>query len=227
MTEHAVAEGGGAPPASQRVIAREPVLGRLAVISGMSLMVGAIPIPFLPDRLVKQLRGAVVHEVVSRHGLSLSGDARDTLASTSTDKGMRKLLRKGMHFMLKRVIKRMGPLAPLGAAASAVEVYALGHLLDRYLERVRRRGTVRVQQPEALRVRRAIDRATLRAFHPETVARPLLLRQGAEDLRDEFTRWVDTLLLSGATMPSYFIRRLEAAFDVVVGESPELIDESE
>ena len=50
------------------------------------------------------------------------------------------------------------------------------------------------------------------------------MRAGAEDLRDEYTRWVDTFLLTGAALPSYVERRLESAFDEVCAESPELYD---
>ena len=50
------------------------------------------------------------------------------------------------------------------------------------------------------------------------------LNQGAEDLRDEFTRWIDALLLTSAALPSYVERRLEAAFDEIVAETPGLQD---
>jgi hypothetical protein len=43
-----------------------------------------------------------------------------------------------------------------------------------------------------------------------------------EDLRDEFTRWIDALLLTSAALPSYLERRLEAAFDEIVEQTPGL-----
>jgi len=77
---------------------------------------------------------------------------------------------------------------------------------------------------EARLVREAIDRALLRAMSPALRPPVATLNQGAEDLRDEFTRWVDALLLTSAALPSYLERRLEAAFDEIVADMPGLQD---
>jgi hypothetical protein len=45
----------------------------------------------------------------------------------------------------------------------------------------------------------------------------VILPAAGEDLRDEFTRWLDTLLLAGAAAPDYLERRLNTAFDEIVG----------
>ena len=58
-----------------------PVPGRLGVLTGASLLVGFIPLPFVPDRVIRQLRGAIVHDVSSRHGISLTTEARRALAA--------------------------------------------------------------------------------------------------------------------------------------------------
>lgn len=202
----------------------ERIPGRLAVLTGLSAVVGAIPLPLLPARALLHLRGAVAHEVASRHGLSLSREARDALASPSSNDRMRDMLRKGAEMLARRILRRLGPLGPLSTAARSLELYALGHLFERYIRRVRPRGTLRVQGPEARRVREAIDRAVLRAFYPSTHPERLMLTEGVEDLRDEFTRWIDTVLLGAATLPSYLGRRLDAAFDDVVATTPELRD---
>jgi hypothetical protein len=68
-------------------------------------------------------------------------------------------------------------------------------------------------------LRTAIDAAVLRAFMPSTRPVPLALPQASEDLRDSFTRWIDLLLIGGATLPSYIERRLEAAFDEVIEQA--------
>ena len=44
----------------------EAVMGRLGVLTGLSLVAGSIPIPFLPDRVLVQVRGVVAHEVAAR-----------------------------------------------------------------------------------------------------------------------------------------------------------------
>lgn len=214
-------------PASTRVLAATPIAGRLGVLTGAALLAGTLPLPVLPDRMLLHLRGAIAHDTAARHAVSLATDARQTLAQPSSSDRMRAMLRKGFEMLVRQLLRRLGPLAPLSAVARAFEVYALGHLLDRYLRRVRRQRSLRMHQPEAARLRQCIDEAVIRAFYPSTKPQPLLLVEGAEDLRDEFTRWVDTLLLAGATLPSYLQRRLEAAFDEVVARMPELRGESD
>jgi len=191
---------------------------------GLSLMAGTIPIPFVPDRVLYQLRGAVAYEVASRNGLSLSSDARHALAVVHTTSFTRKMLRKGAELTAGAFLKRMGPLSRFRGAAGALEVYALGYLLDRYMREVRPIGPLRMQQAEALRIRKAIDQATRLACKPDTKPTPLLLGEGAEDLRDGFTRWIDSLLVGATTLPSYLERRLDAAFGEVLIASPSLRD---
>jgi hypothetical protein len=135
---------------------------------------------------------------------------------------MRTLLRRSIEIATRRLLRRLGPLALLSTVATAFEVYALGHLLERYVRQVRPTGTIRVQEREARQVRSAIDAAVLRAFSPAVEPSPLRVGEPAEDLRDEFTRWVDTLLLTGATLPNYVERRLDAAFDYVVAHDSDL-----
>ena len=209
-------------PADHRVTSAQPVSGRLGVLTAMSLLAGAIPIPILPERALRQLRGAIVHEVASRHGLSLSSDAREVLANPSSKDRMRDMLRRGAEMFAKRILRRIGPLGPLSKLARTVEVFALGVLFDRYLTQVRQVKHARILEPEARRIRDAIDASVIRALYPSLAPTPLMLPQGAEDMRDEFTRFLDTFLVGAATLPSYFERRLTAAFDEVAKTSPEL-----
>jgi hypothetical protein len=225
-----------APPRSPESVARqdEPatalvthgtaVPGRLAVLSGVSLLLGAVPLPILPSRMLRQVRGAVAYDALSRHGVALVSDARDVLAEPDSTDRMRKFLRKGVELASRRILRRLGPFAALSAIASSFEVFALGHLLERYVVQVRPSGSIRMHEPEARRVRRAIDSAVLRIFSPGVETTRLTLPDAPEDLRDELTRWIDTLLLTGATLPSYLQRRLDAAFDRIVAQSPELWD---
>src|ERR1700733_3482897 len=62
-----------------------PPTGRLAVMTAYAVAATAIPVPFVPDRVLVLVRGAVVHDVVSRHGLSLTTDARAALAEPDSD----------------------------------------------------------------------------------------------------------------------------------------------
>ncbi|HVY47782.1 MAG TPA: hypothetical protein VHB21_17965, partial [Minicystis sp.] len=144
-------------------------------------------------------------------------DARELLANPGSPD--RHKLVHAAETIARQVLRRfVGPLGTLSFAASGVEVFALGLLLERYLRDVRPRGGVRVHLDEARAVRDAIDKAVVRAVSP--ALRPALttMEPAVGDLRDEFTRWVDALLLTSATVPSYVQRRLEAAFDEVAAE---------
>jgi hypothetical protein len=198
---------------------RRPVPGRLPMIAGMAVLSAAVPVPFLPQRALRHLRGAVAHDAAARHGLSLSSEARDALAEPSSGDRLRKALRRAAELVAFRLAR---PLAPVAAAARALEVYALGHLLDRYFAEVRGELGTRVLEPEARRIRRAIDSAAVGVVHPSLQGRGTSAPPASEDLRDDFTRWIDRLVLGAASLPSWLERRLDASFDEVVARSPEL-----
>jgi hypothetical protein len=196
-----------------------PTSGRLAILTGLSLAASAIPIPFLPDRVVVQIRGAIAQDVASRHGLSLTTDARTSFSHTSGDAPVRAVIRKGIGILSKTILKRLGPLAALSSAATGVEVFALGLLLDHYVVHHRKSSAVRIHAEEAREVRDRIDRSIVRALSPSLNPQPVPLLPGVEDLRDEFTRWMDTALLLGASFPAYVERRLLSAFDELTREA--------
>jgi hypothetical protein len=197
--------------------------GRLAVLTAFALAASAVPLPVLPDLVVVRVRGATAHDTVARHGLSLTNEARAIFASA--DAGSNKVLaRKAGEALVREVLKRLGPLGALTTLTRGLEVYALGILLDRYIQRVRASGSVRIDIKEAKRVRDAIDKAVLRSLSPALAPSSTTLRRGAEDLRGEVTRWTDALLLTGASLPGYIERRLHAAFDEIASESSGLRD---
>lgn len=211
----------GSSPSSTAVArSAPPPSGRLAVLTAYAMAATAIPLPFLPDRLLARLRGAVVQDVISRHGLSLTSDARELLAEPESESRTR--LVKAAEGVARTLLKRLRPLGVLNAASRGVEIFALGLLLDRYATQVRSTSAVRMHREEARHLRAAIDKAVLRAVSPALHPTATTLDAGAEDLRDELTRWIDTALLTSATLPSYLERRLETAFDQVVAESPEM-----
>ena len=198
---------------------RSAASGRLAILTGLSLAASALPVPLLPDRVILQIRGAIAQDVAARHGLSLTAEARRSFAESRQDSPMGDILKRGIGFLSKTFVKKLSPLTSLFTASAAVEVFALGHLLDRYLDRHRSTGSVRIQAEEAREVRRMIEAAVVRAFSPALRPEPVPLLPQVEDLRDEFTRWVDTVLLSSASVPAYLERRLDAAFDAVLAET--------
>jgi len=190
-----------------------PPSGRLAVLTGLAVATASVPIPILPGRMIARIRGAIAHDTVARHGLSLTTDARYILAEPSADHAV---LRRAAETVAVELIKRLRGVGMVAAAASGLEVYALGYLLDRYLAIARQTGAARIHADEARRIRELINRAVARLISPTLSPTQAILPAGAEDLRDEVTRWTDTLLLAGASVPDYLDRRLDAAFDAVL-----------
>jgi hypothetical protein len=136
------------------------------------------------------------------------------------DSEARTRLVRAAESVARQLLRQLRPLGVLTAASRGIELYALGVLLERYVSKVRAAGAVRMHLEEARLVRDAIDRSILRALSPALRPAPTTLGEGVEDLRDEFTRWIDALLLTSAALPSYLERRLEAAFDEVVEQTP-------
>jgi hypothetical protein len=202
--------------------ASSPPTGRLTMMTAYAVAATVIPIPFVPDRVIARVRGALVHDVAARHGLSLTSDARAMLAEPNSD--MRTRLVRTAETIARQVLRRVRPLGVLSSASRGVELYALGLLFERYVTQVRRTGAVRMHLEEARMVRESIDRALVRAFSPALRPPMTTVGAGVEDLRDEFTRWIDALLLTSAAVPSYLERRLTAAFDEIVAESPGMQD---
>ncbi len=193
-----------------------PVEGsRLGVYAALGATIGAVPLPWLPDSLVRRVRGALVHDIAVRHGLSLTRDARDVLAEPLGPDGPRSLLSQAARFLgarfAARTLTRFGPLALVWPARAALRTYTLGHLFDRYLDLSRVERAVRIDVEEARRVRLAIDGALSRALTVHATARPE--PSTIDDQRDAVTALVDGLLGVAAGVPERLVQRLDAAFD--------------
>jgi hypothetical protein len=193
-----------------------PPSGRLGLMTAFAVAASAVPVPIVPDRLVDRVRGAIAHDTVARHGLSLTTEARAVLAAPG---GLdRAMAIKAAEVLLTAVLRRLGPLGAAVLVARGLETFALGHLLDRYFAHHRKERGVRIQADEARHVRSLIDRALVRSFSPNLRPHMAILPGPVEDVRDEWTRWTDAVLLTTAALPSYVERRLEAAFDQVIAE---------
>lgn len=204
-------------PSSEHALGRRQLgTGRLGTYTVLGAASGVVPLPWVPDAIVRRVRGALVHDLTSRHGLSLAPEARSVLVEPAGTEGPRGFVSQGVTFAVTRVLGRFGPLAFLPPVRSALGTWVLGHLLERYLETARAQRSVRVDIEEARRVRRAIDQALLYALTTE--ARPS--REDPpippEDLRDPRSQLVDGVLISIASVPGWLVRRLEAAFDEVL-----------
>jgi hypothetical protein len=200
----------------QREARTRPVeRGRLGVYAAMGGSLGAIPLPWVPDALAKRVRGALVHDVATRHGLSLTRDARDVLAEPSGPDGPRGIVAQALRFagvrLAARILTGIGPIAAVWPLRHAVTTFLLGHLFDRYLELSRTDRAVRIDVEEARRVRQAIDGAVLRAL--TVVTPPTHEPPAIDDQRDAMDAFIDAVLGVTAGLPARAVRRVELAFD--------------
>ena len=190
--------------------------GRLGTYTMLGAACGIVPLPWIPDATVRRVRGALVFDLTSRHGLSLTPEARTILIEPNGTEGPRGFVNQGVRFAIGKVLGRLGPFALVPPVRSALGTYVLGHLLQRYLETARTARSVRIDIEEARRVRRAIDQAMIYALTTE--ARPSREDPpfAPEDLREGNEQVVDGVLISIASMPGWLVRRLDAAFDEVL-----------
>jgi hypothetical protein len=189
--------------------------GRLGVYTALGASVAALPLPWLPDALSRRVRGALVHDIAVRRGLSLTREARDLLAEPSGPDGPRGVVAQALRFfgvkLAARLFARFGPIGMFWPVQQALRTFALGRLFDRYLERARTERAVRIDVDEARRVRRAIDAAFARAITVQVA--PAEEPAAIDDQRDATTALVDALLGIAAGVPERLLRRLEVAFD--------------
>jgi len=195
--------------------------GRLGVYAAIGASLASVPLPWLPDSFARRVRGALVHDVAARHGLSLAREARELLAEPSGPDGPRGLLAQALRFfgarLAIRALTSFGPIAVVWPIRNAAGTYLLGHLFDRYLELSRTERAVRIDVEEARRVRLAIDRAVVRAL--TVVTPPLDEPMVIDEQRDAASVVVDTVLGTAAGLPARLMLRVEAAFDELLTQS--------
>jgi hypothetical protein len=186
--------------------------GRLGAFTLLGAAAGSVPLPWVPAALARRVRGALVQDIVARYGLSLSPEARDVFADTDRRERSKSLAREAMRFLTTRVLGRLGPMSMFPPVRTGLDTFVLGHLLSRYLAS-RKEASIRIEEEEAVAVRRMIDRALVHALTAGIEGLPEPLEPPPEDLRDEITQAVDGVLIATATVPSWLVRRLDAAFD--------------
>jgi len=187
--------------------------GRIGAYTALGGAASVVPLPWLPDVVLRRIRGAMVHEIAVRHGLSLSSDARKILSEPSGTDGPRGLLENGVRFAAGQLLSRFGPFGLLPPVRSAVSTFLLGHLFERYLEIARSDRSIRINAEEARRIRRAIEQAIVLAFTADTSQHSDPAPVAAEDLRDQLTQIIDGVIMKITSLPVWLTRRVEAAFD--------------
>lgn len=206
-----------------RVVGPRPVAegGRLAVYSILGAAAGAVPFPWVPDALASRVRGALVHDLAARHGVSLAPEARAVLSHPWGPRAQRGMAAAALSYVSVRLamhaLARVGPVALAWPLRYGVRTYVLGHLFDRYLEIERTERAVRIDADEARRVRAAIDGAMLRSFsvHPSMPEEPAPV----DDQREPAMALIDGFLSGAAGVPDRLTRRLEAAFDELISKA--------
>jgi hypothetical protein len=110
------------------------------------------------------------------------------------------------------MLGRLGPIQFLAPVRSGLATFVLGHLFARYLA-TRQEESLRIEEQEAVALRRIIDRVLVHALMAGAPLESDLSEPPPEDLRDEITQAVDGVLFATANVPSWLVRRLDAAFD--------------
>lgn len=190
--------------------------GRLGTYTALGAATGIVPLPWVPDAISRRIRGALVHDLISRHGLSITPEARAALIEPEkTEKGVRRYFDQGLKFAIGQVLTRLGPLGAIGPVRGALATFTLGHLLQRYLDGGRKSRAVRIDLEEARSLREAIDAALILALTTEgnNRDRPAF---APEDLRDGTTQMIDGVFITLASAPGWLLKRLDAAFDEVL-----------
>jgi hypothetical protein len=205
-----------------RADAHSPVEpSRLGVYTALGASVAALPLPWIPDALVRRVWGALVHDIAVRHGTSLTREARDVLAEPAGPDGPRGIFSQALRFMgiklVARVLTRFGPVGVVWPAHYALRTFVLGRMFGRYLERSRAERAVRIDVEEARRVRRAIDGAIARALTVQVA--PTEEPTPIDDQRDPTTALIDSLIGIAAGVPERLLRRLEIAFDELLAHA--------
>jgi hypothetical protein len=208
---------GTATPEADRVrslLARGSLgAGRVGTYTLLGAAAGTVPVPWVPDALTRRVRGALVQDVVARYSLSLTPEARNVLSEPAGTEGPRGLIAQMTRYMTGTLLARFGPLGLVPPVRSALATFVLGHLFHRYVSVSRTDRSVRIDVVEARRVRQAIDRAMLHAFAGEVHAEGEEGGAPPDDMRDQTTQLTDSLLIALAGLPSFLVRRLDAAFD--------------
>ncbi|MEO7096227.1 MAG: hypothetical protein ABI175_23410, partial [Polyangiales bacterium] len=180
--------------------------GRFAVYAAAGALAGVVPLPIVPRRILRALRGALAHDVFARHGLALTHGAREILAEPNAPGTKGSLGRDAFKWLARRTIARFAPVAAFYAPVrGGYDTLAFGRLLERYLDNHRPTGSraraLRIETEEAIAIRSVIDRAAARAIElglqdraPEELAPP-------EDYRGSVQRTIDGAIISASKLP--------------------------
>ncbi len=190
----------------------------LASYSILGASLDLLPLPWLPELAAKRVRGTLVHELCARRGLAITPEARAILAAPISVAGTPgKVLGPIVRFGIGRLAARLTPVGAVAPALSVLGTYLLGHLLGRWLDGPRPIGSARIDIHEAKRVHAAIDDAilfSLKRFEAQSPWKDL--PRAPEELREGRDQVVDGVLMAVASLPPWFLARIEEGFDAAL-----------
>lgn len=194
---------------------------RVTVFAIAGAIAGVVPLPIVPRRILRLIRGAMAYDVCAQHGLALTTEARDVFAEPTAGGTHPGIGKDAVVYVARRALARLGRYATvLAPVQSAFGTLAFGRLLDRYLEKYRSSGprgrVVRIDGEEAHRIRDVLDRAVLRVIKPGLQAGETIVEQPPEDYRDTVEKTIDTAMITAARLPEWIAARLDAALDDVM-----------
>lgn len=198
-----------------------PANARVTVFAMAAAVTGVVPLPIIPRRILRTIRGSMAFDICSQHGLALTAEARDVLAEPGAGGLPPGMTKDALAFLATRVLSRLTPYTTLLAPVrTAYETLAFGRLLDRYLEKYRSSGSrgriVRIDGEEAMEIRRILDRAAERVIRPGLAATTALAAEPPEDYRGTIEKAIDTAMITAARMPEWLTTRLDAALDDIL-----------
>lgn len=198
-----------------------PSNARVTVFAMAAAVTGVVPLPIIPRRILRTIRGSMAFDVCAQHGLALTAEARDVLAEPGAGGLPPGMTKDAIAFLAGRVLSRLTPYTTLLAPVrTAYETLAFGRLLDRYLEKYRPSGSrgriVRIDGEEAMEIRRILDRAAERVIRPGLGSTTALVAEPPEDYRGAVEKAIDTAMITAARMPEWVTTRLDAALDDIL-----------
>ena len=207
-----------------------PDRGRgMAVYAAAAGLATAVPVPFVDSMLAGLARGAAMRRTAARRGVRMSPAARKLLArpgSSPTTGSLPVRLARGV------VSRAFAPMRMTARAEDALATLASAILLDHHLASPNRPPGAPLEEPEARRVRQAIDEAISKGALDSLRAAPRGFWQtlsravravGHDDAegRNVLERAVDALLDGAADAPGDVTARLCARFDALLAQSRE------
>ncbi len=194
---------------------------RVTVFALAGAIAGVVPLPILPRRMLRAIRGAMAHDVCAQHGLALTAEARDILAEPGAGGLPPGIAKDALAFVAGRALARFGPYSTiLAPVRSAFDTLAFGRLLDRYLDKYRAGGPrgriVRIDGEEAHEIRQVLDRASHRVIRPGLASTTELAAEPPEDYRGAIEKTLDTAMITASRLPEWVADRLDAALDEVM-----------